>query len=199
MSLAGVSCLVTGAGGFLGRRIVQLLLEEEEALAEIRLLDKAFSSEALRSFGSEYHLVRMMLCGYVCFCLRCIAWAPLPPTLTCFFRHRLYFREFLLYPAQKSGIKRNSKTFLCQSLSLRKVRRKTSILVEQQTAALSLASNCIKTHMNAKNLTLPLGRRKMKPVLYLGDSVTQSMLPWALMCKWQSCGCQFSPTCDQLD
>uniref|UniRef100_A0A8B9E3H3 3-beta hydroxysteroid dehydrogenase/isomerase domain-containing protein n=1 Tax=Anser cygnoides TaxID=8845 RepID=A0A8B9E3H3_ANSCY len=51
MSLAGVSCLVTGAGGFLGQRIIQLLLEEEEALAEIRLLDKAFSSEALRSFG----------------------------------------------------------------------------------------------------------------------------------------------------
>ncbi|KAI1242211.1 3 beta-hydroxysteroid dehydrogenase/Delta 5--_4-isomerase, partial [Lamprotornis superbus] len=50
MSLAGVSCLVTGAGGFLGQRIVHLLLEEEEALAEIRLLDKAFSDEALRRF-----------------------------------------------------------------------------------------------------------------------------------------------------
>ncbi|XP_046762715.1 hydroxy-delta-5-steroid dehydrogenase, 3 beta- and steroid delta-isomerase 1 isoform X3 [Gallus gallus] len=51
MSLAGVSCLVTGAGGFLGQRIVRLLLEEDEALAEIRLLDKAFSREALWSFG----------------------------------------------------------------------------------------------------------------------------------------------------
>ncbi|XP_010726128.1 3 beta-hydroxysteroid dehydrogenase/Delta 5--_4-isomerase-like isoform X4 [Meleagris gallopavo] len=51
MSLAGVSCLVTGAGGFLGQRIVCLLLEEDEALAEIRLLDKAFSREALWSFG----------------------------------------------------------------------------------------------------------------------------------------------------
>ncbi|XP_008945425.1 PREDICTED: 3 beta-hydroxysteroid dehydrogenase/Delta 5--_4-isomerase-like [Merops nubicus] len=51
MSLAGVSCLVTGAGGFLGQRIVQLLLEEEEELAEIRLLDKAFSNEALGRFG----------------------------------------------------------------------------------------------------------------------------------------------------
>ncbi|NWR78369.1 3BHS isomerase, partial [Centropus unirufus] len=50
MSLAGVSCLVTGAGGFLGQRIVQLLLDEEELLAEIRLLDKAFSNEALRRF-----------------------------------------------------------------------------------------------------------------------------------------------------
>ncbi|NXL58126.1 3BHS isomerase, partial [Chordeiles acutipennis] len=51
MSLAGVSCLVTGAGGFLGQRIVRLLLEEEEALAELRLLDKAFSNEALGRFG----------------------------------------------------------------------------------------------------------------------------------------------------
>ncbi|NWS08348.1 3BHS isomerase, partial [Motacilla alba] len=50
MSLAGVSCLVTGAGGFLGQRIVCLLLEEEEALAEVRLLDKAFSAEALGRF-----------------------------------------------------------------------------------------------------------------------------------------------------
>ncbi|NXH20203.1 3BHS isomerase, partial [Bucco capensis] len=51
MSLAGVSCLVTGAAGFLGQRIVCLLLEEEEALAEIRLLDRAFSREALGRFG----------------------------------------------------------------------------------------------------------------------------------------------------
>ncbi|NXJ94080.1 3BHS isomerase, partial [Corythaixoides concolor] len=51
MSLAGVRCLVTGAGGFLGQRIVRLLLEEEEAPAELRLLDKAFSKEALGSFG----------------------------------------------------------------------------------------------------------------------------------------------------
>ncbi|XP_006275613.1 3 beta-hydroxysteroid dehydrogenase/Delta 5--_4-isomerase type 1 [Alligator mississippiensis] len=51
MSLAGVTCLVTGAGGFLGQRIVHLLLEEEEALAEIRLLDKVFSSETLMNFA----------------------------------------------------------------------------------------------------------------------------------------------------
>nr|UWU44150.1 3 beta-hydroxysteroid dehydrogenase/delta 5-->4-isomerase-like protein [Pelodiscus sinensis] len=50
MSLAGVSCLVTGAGGFLGQRIVRLLLEEEKELAEIRVLDKAFSIEALKNF-----------------------------------------------------------------------------------------------------------------------------------------------------
>ncbi|KAM6309712.1 3 beta-hydroxysteroid dehydrogenase/Delta 5--_4-isomerase-like [Podargus strigoides] len=51
MSLAGVRCLVTGAGGFLGQRIVCLLLGEEEAPAELRLLDKAFSKEALGRFG----------------------------------------------------------------------------------------------------------------------------------------------------
>ncbi|XP_009977909.1 PREDICTED: 3 beta-hydroxysteroid dehydrogenase/Delta 5--_4-isomerase-like [Tauraco erythrolophus] len=51
MSLAGIRCLVTGAGGFLGQRIVCLLLEEEEALAELRLLDKAFSDEVLGRFG----------------------------------------------------------------------------------------------------------------------------------------------------
>jgi len=82
MSLAGVSCLVTGAGGFLGQRIVCLLLEEEESLAELRLLDKAFSSEALGRFGSKYHLERTMCCGYMCCCLRWIAWKSLPPTQT---------------------------------------------------------------------------------------------------------------------
>ncbi|XP_062985001.1 3 beta-hydroxysteroid dehydrogenase/Delta 5--_4-isomerase-like [Elgaria multicarinata webbii] len=51
MSLAGMRCLVTGAGGFLGQRIVCQLLEEEESLAEVRGLDKAVSSEALQNFG----------------------------------------------------------------------------------------------------------------------------------------------------
>lgn len=76
MSLAGVSCLVTGAGGFLGQRIVCLLLEEDEALAEIRLLDKAFSREALWSFGSEYHLVSMVRYEYACFWLRWMVGSP---------------------------------------------------------------------------------------------------------------------------
>ncbi|KAM8977768.1 3 beta-hydroxysteroid dehydrogenase/Delta 5--_4-isomerase type 1-like [Pelodytes ibericus] len=48
MSLAGLSCLVTGAGGLLGRRIVQLLLEEEKDMEEIRVMDKTLSAELLR-------------------------------------------------------------------------------------------------------------------------------------------------------
>ncbi|XP_078512488.1 3 beta-hydroxysteroid dehydrogenase/Delta 5--_4-isomerase-like [Lissotriton helveticus] len=47
-SLAGVRCLVTGAGGFLGQRIVQALLEEEEGPAELRMMDLAFSPTLLR-------------------------------------------------------------------------------------------------------------------------------------------------------
>ncbi|KAJ7317634.1 hypothetical protein JRQ81_003796 [Phrynocephalus forsythii] len=50
MSLAGMKCLVTGAGGFLGQRIVCQLLEEEDGPAEVRALDKAISSEAVRNF-----------------------------------------------------------------------------------------------------------------------------------------------------
>uniref|UniRef100_A0A8D0E131 3-beta hydroxysteroid dehydrogenase/isomerase domain-containing protein n=1 Tax=Salvator merianae TaxID=96440 RepID=A0A8D0E131_SALMN len=50
MALAGSTCLVTGAGGFLGQRIICQLLEEQEGLAEIRALDKAFSSSALQNF-----------------------------------------------------------------------------------------------------------------------------------------------------
>ncbi|XP_053153979.1 3 beta-hydroxysteroid dehydrogenase/Delta 5--_4-isomerase type 1-like isoform X2 [Hemicordylus capensis] len=53
MSLAGLKCLVTGAGGFLGRRIVCQLLEEEEGLAEVRVLDKTISSELLQNFAKR--------------------------------------------------------------------------------------------------------------------------------------------------
>ncbi|XP_053153981.1 3 beta-hydroxysteroid dehydrogenase/Delta 5--_4-isomerase-like isoform X4 [Hemicordylus capensis] len=57
MSLAGLKCLVTGAGGFLGRRIVCQLLEEEEGLAEVRVLDKTISSELLQNFASTQLLL----------------------------------------------------------------------------------------------------------------------------------------------
>lgn len=48
--MAGWSCLVTGAGGFLGQRIVRLLVEERE-LQEIRALDKAFRPELREEFS----------------------------------------------------------------------------------------------------------------------------------------------------
>ncbi|XP_077883221.1 3 beta-hydroxysteroid dehydrogenase/Delta 5--_4-isomerase-like isoform X3 [Ictidomys tridecemlineatus] len=42
--MTGWSCLVTGAGGFLGQRIISLLVQEKE-LQEVRALDKAFRPE----------------------------------------------------------------------------------------------------------------------------------------------------------
>lgn len=50
--MAGWSCLVTGAGGFLGQRIVRLLVEETE-LQEIRVLDKVFRPELREEFSSK--------------------------------------------------------------------------------------------------------------------------------------------------
>ncbi|KAL1772426.1 3 beta-hydroxysteroid dehydrogenase Delta 5 [Sigmodon hispidus] len=42
--MPGWSCLVTGAGGFLGQRIVHLLVQEKD-LEEVRVLDKVFRPE----------------------------------------------------------------------------------------------------------------------------------------------------------
>uniref|UniRef100_A0A8C1GE14 3-beta hydroxysteroid dehydrogenase/isomerase domain-containing protein n=1 Tax=Cyprinus carpio TaxID=7962 RepID=A0A8C1GE14_CYPCA len=49
MTLSGDVCVVTGACGFLGKKLVRLLLEEEK-LAEIRLLDRNIQSELIQSF-----------------------------------------------------------------------------------------------------------------------------------------------------
>lgn len=48
MSLAGEVCVVTGACGFLGEKLVKLLLEEEK-FGEIRLLDRNIQSELIQS------------------------------------------------------------------------------------------------------------------------------------------------------
>ncbi|XP_014438797.1 3 beta-hydroxysteroid dehydrogenase/Delta 5--_4-isomerase isoform X1 [Tupaia chinensis] len=48
--MTGWSCLVTGAGGFLGQRIVHLLMEEKE-LQEIRALDKVFRPRVKEEFS----------------------------------------------------------------------------------------------------------------------------------------------------
>nr|BAF66090.1 3-beta-hydroxysteroid dehydrogenase [Glandirana rugosa] len=45
----GVSCLVTGPAAFVGHRIVQMLLEEEPELEELRVMDKNLSEDLLRT------------------------------------------------------------------------------------------------------------------------------------------------------
>ncbi|XP_042308787.1 3 beta-hydroxysteroid dehydrogenase/Delta 5--_4-isomerase-like [Sceloporus undulatus] len=51
MALAGIRCLVTGAGGFLGRRIICQMLEEDQGPDEVRALDKAIGPETRRAFA----------------------------------------------------------------------------------------------------------------------------------------------------
>nr|XP_042135524.1 3 beta-hydroxysteroid dehydrogenase/Delta 5-->4-isomerase type 1-like isoform X2 [Peromyscus maniculatus bairdii] len=48
--MPGWSCLVTGAGGFLGQRIISLLAQEKE-LQEVRALDKVFTPETREEFS----------------------------------------------------------------------------------------------------------------------------------------------------
>lgn len=44
---------MTGAGGFLGRRIVHLLVQEK-GLQELRILDKVFEPEVKEEFSSKW-------------------------------------------------------------------------------------------------------------------------------------------------
>ncbi|XP_061081685.1 hydroxy-delta-5-steroid dehydrogenase, 3 beta- and steroid delta-isomerase 1 [Conger conger] len=53
MSKASDVYLVTGACGFLGQRICQLLLEEEQGIAEIRLFDKNSRPELIQSLQAS--------------------------------------------------------------------------------------------------------------------------------------------------
>nr|AAH52659.1 Hydroxy-delta-5-steroid dehydrogenase, 3 beta- and steroid delta-isomerase 1 [Mus musculus] len=48
--MAGWSCLVTGAGGFVGQRIIKMLVQEKE-LQEVRALDKVFRPETKEEFS----------------------------------------------------------------------------------------------------------------------------------------------------
>ncbi|XP_004689649.1 PREDICTED: 3 beta-hydroxysteroid dehydrogenase/Delta 5--_4-isomerase-like [Condylura cristata] len=58
--MTGWKCLLTGAGGFLGVRIVRLLVEEKE-LQEIRLLDKVFRPEVQEEFSKLQGKVTLTL------------------------------------------------------------------------------------------------------------------------------------------
>uniref|UniRef100_A0A0G2KAA4 Hydroxy-delta-5-steroid dehydrogenase, 3 beta- and steroid delta-isomerase 3 n=1 Tax=Rattus norvegicus TaxID=10116 RepID=A0A0G2KAA4_RAT len=48
--MPGWSCLVTGAGGFVGQRIIRMLVQEKE-LQEVRALDKVFRPETKEEFS----------------------------------------------------------------------------------------------------------------------------------------------------
>lgn len=50
--MTGDVCVVTGACGFLGMRLVKLLLEEEK-LAELRLMDKRIQPDLLHALEGK--------------------------------------------------------------------------------------------------------------------------------------------------
>ncbi|KAF5910928.1 3 beta-hydroxysteroid dehydrogenase/Delta 5--_4-isomerase type 2 [Diceros bicornis minor] len=58
--MAGWSCLVTGAGGFLGQRIIRLLVEEKE-VQEIRALDKVFRPEFREEFSKLQSKIKLTM------------------------------------------------------------------------------------------------------------------------------------------
>ncbi|XP_006184352.1 3 beta-hydroxysteroid dehydrogenase/Delta 5--_4-isomerase [Camelus ferus] len=58
--MSGWSCLVTGGGGFVGQRIVRLLVEEKD-LQEIRLLDKVFKSEVREEFSKLQSKIKLTM------------------------------------------------------------------------------------------------------------------------------------------
>ncbi|XP_028641029.1 3 beta-hydroxysteroid dehydrogenase/Delta 5--_4-isomerase type 1-like [Grammomys surdaster] len=53
--MPGWSCLVTGAGGFVGQRIIRMLVQEEE-VQEVRALDKVFRPDTKEEFSSNLPL-----------------------------------------------------------------------------------------------------------------------------------------------
>ncbi|XP_065762091.1 3 beta-hydroxysteroid dehydrogenase/Delta 5--_4-isomerase [Muntiacus reevesi] len=58
--MEGWSCLVTGGGGFLGQRIIRLLVEEKD-LQEIRVLDKVFRPEVREEFSKLQSKIKLTL------------------------------------------------------------------------------------------------------------------------------------------
>ncbi|XP_021013258.1 3 beta-hydroxysteroid dehydrogenase/Delta 5--_4-isomerase type 3-like isoform X1 [Mus caroli] len=56
--MPGWSCLVTGAGGFWGQRIIQLLVQEKD-LEENRVLDKFFRPEAQEQFFNLGKIIKV--------------------------------------------------------------------------------------------------------------------------------------------